>query len=171
MSKTNFFHEFKGGFKMTVCLEKQVFEKEVLGLRDLRNSISEVFSKAINDFEEVITGNAKKGGETVSILATRELVQILSAYRFNTEISFDDATNQYELSLNEIKIYASGETKEETLQIFMDLLMDNVMDFFDNLELYMRIPEMKKLYPYYLKIKHCNTFEELATVLNLDEIF
>lgn len=160
----------KGDIKMNVGLMGNLFEKEVIGLRDLRSNISEIIGRAINSFEEIISGNAKKGGAvaTASIISTALLDDILTAYKFNPVISFDEATNQHEIRLDEINVYGSGETKEAALQELIELVIDSTQDYFTDKELYMRIPEMKEKFPYFLRIKHCSSIEDLLGVLNLD---
>lgn len=159
----------KGDFLMSLALgEKKLFEKEVVGLKELRINLSELVSKAINSFEEVISGNAKIGGKTASIIATSILDEILEAYKFNPVMSYDEATNQHEILLEEVGIYASGETKQAALLALFDLIIDNTLEFEENKELYMRIPDMKKKFPYFLRLRHCETYNDLIQVLNLD---
>lgn len=145
------------------------FGKEVIGLRNLRSNLSEMIGKAINSFEEIISGNAKKGGETASIISTSLLDDILKAYEFNPTISFDEETKQYEIALDEIKVYGSGETMEEAIKILLELVIDSMVDFFENKELYMRIPETKEMFPFFLRINHCSSVEGLIGILNLDK--
>lgn len=164
-------NSLKGYMKGDNSMENIVdtmFEKRILGLRDLRSNLSEVMGKAINSFEEILSGNVKKGGETASIISTKLLTEILEAYKFNPTISFDEATNQYEVAIDEIGIYGSGDTKEEAIEVAVDLVIDSTNDYFDNRELYMRIPDMREKFPYYLRISHCSNIEELLEVLNLD---
>lgn len=159
--------KFEGTDSMNTCLVENVFRREVIGLRDLRTNLSEVIGRAINSFEEVLSGNAKKGGETASIISTTLLNEILEIYKFNPLLSFDEVTSQYEIALNEIGIYASGDTKDEAIKVLIDLVIDSTADYIENLELYMRT-DLRKQYPYFLRITHCKNIKELLGVLNLD---
>lgn len=158
----------KGDYSMSTIL-KVPFEKEVIGLRDLRNNLSEMIGKAVNSFEEIISGNAKKSGgsATASIISTALLDDILKAYQFNPIITFDDETKLYALRLDEIKVYADGDTKEESINTLIELVIDSTNDYFEDKELYMRIPEMRAMYPFYLRIKHCSSIDELKGLLGL----
>lgn len=160
--------QIKGGRKMENIVDT-MFEKRILGLRDLRSNLSEVIGKAINSFEEILSGNAKTGGDTASIISTKLLTEILEVYKFNPTIDFDEVTEQYEVAIDEIGIYGSGDTKEEAIEVTVDLVIDSTNDYFQNKELYMRIPDMREKFPYYLRISHCNSIEDLLEVLNLDK--
>ncbi len=162
---------YKGDLQMSMIFrEEKIFDREVVGLKDLRINLSELVAKAINGFEEIISGNAKVGGKTASIIATNVLDDILEVYRFNPVFSYDEETKQHEIKLEEISVYASGDTQEEALKVLVDLVIDNTIEFLENKELYMRIPEMKKKFPYFLRLYHCNSLEELIGVLNLDNL-
>lgn len=140
---------------------------KIIGLKDLRNNISDIIFKVINNFQVVLTGNVKKGGPTVSIISTDLLEDILEKYEFNPEITFDEETKQHEICLKEINAFGSGDTKEEATRIILDNIMALTEDFFEDIELYMRIDLPKKQYPYFMRISHCKTESELLEVLNL----
>ena len=157
--------------KVSSGAENTLFEKEVIGLKELRNNISDIFDRASNNFEEILTGNVKKGGHTVSIISTDLLCTLLESYKFNPVITFDEKTNQYEILINEIGAVGCGDSKEEALEMAVDNTLALAEDFFDELELYMRIDKYKKQHPYFMRINHCNTKKALLVVLGLEEIF
>ncbi|MGE5629732.1 MAG: hypothetical protein ACM3TR_01400 [Caulobacteraceae bacterium] len=140
---------------------------KTIGLKDFRNNVSDIIFKVINNFQEVLTGNAKKGGPTVSIIATDLLEDILEKYEFNPEVTFDGETKQYEICIKEINAFGSGDSKEEATKIILDNVMALTEDFFEDIELYMRMEPQKKQYPYFMRISHCKTESELLKVLNL----
>ena len=109
----------------------------------------------------------KKGGPTVSIISTDLLKDILEKYEFNPEITYDGETKQHEICLKEINAYGSGDTKEEAIRIVLDNVMALTEDFFEDIELYMRMDPQKKQYPYFMRISYCKTESELLRVLNL----
>lgn len=148
-------------------LREQLVADRVIGLKELRDNISNVFESVVKNYQDVVVGNAKKGGETVSIIATGLLTELLEPYKFNTIIQYDEATNQYEVIIDEINAAGSGETKEEAIEITLDNVLALAEDYFEDIELYMRIDTQRKYYPYFMKIKHCKDREELAKVLNL----
>lgn len=158
-----------GEMKMNLCVNT-VFGKDIIGQKDLRNNLSHLISKAIDGFEEIISGNAKKGGKTASIISTDLLEEILTAYKFEPEILYDKATNQHEILLHEINVYGSGDTKEEAEDILVDLVIDSTCEFFESKDIYMRMPETKKMFPFYLRIRHCSNRDEIKEVLNLKKL-
>lgn len=153
----------KGGF-MNV---ENIGGMKIIGLKDFRNNVSDIIFKVINNFQVVLTGNVKKGGPTVSIISTDLLKDILEKYEFNPEITYDEETKQHEIRLKEINAFGSGDTKEEAIKIVLDNVIALTEDFFEDIELYMRMDPQKKLYPYFMRISHCKTESELLKVLNL----
>jgi len=109
----------------------------------------------------------QRKGETVSIIATELLTELLEPYKFNTVVQFDEATKQYEVIIDEINAAGSGETKEEAIEVTIDNVLALTEDYFDDIDLYMRIESQRRYYPYFMKIKHCKDREELIRVLNL----
>lgn len=164
--------ELKNEAKMRKYKERYKVEGikniKVLGLKDFRNNISDIVYLAINSFQEILTGNAKKGGKTVSLISTELLDNILEGYKFSPSVTFDEATRQYEVILEEIDAAGTGESKEEAIEIAMDNIEALTEDFFDNIELFMRLDQYKKQYPYFMRIKHCEDRETLRKVLNLE---
>ncbi len=144
--------------------------KNIIGLKDLRESITTIYSEAINDFKYFITGNVRKdNAKTLSILSTDVLNSILENFSFNSKISFDNETNQYEVIIAEIEAYGCGDTKTDAVTMVIENVIDLKDDFFENIGLYMRIDNMKKKYPYFLRINNCSSVTELLKTLNLSE--
>ena len=148
---------------------ERLMENKVLGLRDFRSNVSEVFQRAINSFEEIIIGNAKRGGKTVSIISTDLLESILENYKFNPLISYDEVSKQYEVIIKEISVTGFGDTKEDAINMIVENTIVLVEDYFENLELYLRLADMKCQYPYYLRLRHCETSEDIVKIMNLDK--
>lgn len=142
----------------------------VIGFSDLRKNISEVIENVMKNFLVVESGHGKKNNtNTVSIIATDLLEQILSGYKFTPIISYDEETKQFEAIVDEINVYGCGDSKEDAIKMVLSLAISSTKDYFSNLELYMRIPEYKAKYPYYLRISKCKTLDDLEKVLNLAE--
>jgi len=98
------------------------------------------------------------------------LNEILKEYDFNPILSYDKVTGQYEIKLEEIKIYASGENREEAIEILLDLVIDSAIDFYENRELYISNRETSILFPYYLKLYFCRSIQELTEILQLKSL-
>ena len=161
--------EKKGGFQMKIGGELlDTFPLNIIGLKDLRQNITDIYSEAINNFKYFVTGNVRRDNpKTLSILSTDVLNSILEKYQFNPIVNFDEETNQYEVVFNEIDVTGCGDTKEDAITMVVENILGLKDDFFDNIELYMRIDNMKKKYPYYLRINNCTNMDELLKVLNL----
>ncbi|MHB1392856.1 MAG: hypothetical protein ACYCYE_07235 [Clostridia bacterium] len=163
---------FKGGKnKMTtITSNDKLFTREVVGMRTLRNNLSEYISKAINNFQEVLTANnAVKGGKTVSIISTEMLkVMLDSCCKFNSSITYDDVTSQYTASVKELDADGQGKTREEAINVLLDNIIVLTEDYFENVQLYLRIENSKAMLPYYERIKHCEDRSEMIRVLGLD---
>lgn len=163
-------NSLQGGSTMNAMeVKSSLFDRNIVGYRELRNKISEVFDSVTSKFNVVISGNVKKNYETstAAIISTTILHDILSVYKFNTEVGKDGETGQYEAIQNEIRVYGCGDTREEAIDQLIDMVIDSTEDYFENAEVYARIPEMRKKYPYYLRINQCQDKEELLKVLNL----
>jgi len=85
----------------------------------------------------------------------------------NSIIKFDEATNQYEIVIDEINAAGSGSTKEEAIDVTIDNVLALTEDFFEDIDLYMRMDQYRKQYPYFMKIKKCKDRDELAKLLGL----
>jgi len=152
---------------MEVCKKMMLLDEKVIGLRELRDNISSVFEKVVRNYRDALVGNAKKGGETATLISTSLLTELLEPYKFNTVVQFDEATKQYEVIIDEINAAGSGGTKEEAIEVAIDNVLALTEDYFEDIELYMRIESQRKYYPYFMKIKYCKNREELIKVLNL----
>lgn len=158
----------KGGAISMSIYGENLTSVSILGTRELRNTISEVIDSVTNDYKVVISGNVKKSSsKTAAIISTQILKDIMSIYRFNPIINFDEETNQYEVILEEINIYGCGDTKEDAIEMVIDMVIDVTEDYFENSELNARIPTEKAKYPYLLRIMNCSDRTEVKEVLGL----
>lgn len=155
---------------MNIMPEK-LFENEVVGIKAFRSNLTCYVAKALNNFQEVLAGNtAVKGGKTVSLIPTELFEEVLEVYKFNPIVNFDKETGIYGIIVEEIGALASGETMEKTIGILVDNVVMLTEDYFEKLEFYKGITNMRKMLPYYLRIKHCTTVGKLMNVLGLEDI-
>lgn len=156
----------------TINTNDKLFTNEIVGMRTLRGNLSECISKAINNFHEIITANAAvKGSKTASIMSTEMLkIMLDSCIKFNTLIAFDEATNQYVVSVPELDADGQGNTREEAIEVLLDNIITLTEDYFENIELYLRIENSKKMLPYFERIRHCENMDDMSRVLGLDQI-
>lgn len=160
-----------GGITRMNFMAEKLFENEVIGIKAFRSNLTSFVSKALNNFQEVLTGNtAVKGGKTVSLVPTELFEEVLEAYKFNSVVNIDKETGTYEIIVDEIGALSGGETREEAIEILVDNIVMLTEDYFEKLEFYKGIANMRKMLPYYLRIKHCNTVDELMNLLGLEDI-
>ena len=60
-----------GGITRMNIMAERLFENEVVGIKIFRSNLTSFVTKALNNFQEVLTGNtAVKGAKTVSLIPT-----------------------------------------------------------------------------------------------------
>lgn len=73
---------------------------------------------------------------------------------FNTELSFDEATNQYQCIISELNTGGGGDTEDDAIEIALDNVIALMEDFFEDIELYRKVlNNFKEKEKYYLYIK------------------
>ncbi|MBN1624697.1 MAG: hypothetical protein JXN10_04085 [Clostridia bacterium] len=145
-----------------------IFQDTVIGFRELRNNISEVFDNVIYNFDIVKSTNKKKRhSDSAVILAAKLLDGILYAYTFKPVVQCDTQTGLQKITLNEIDVVGSGETKEDAAASLLEAVQSSTVEYFSNIDLNIRLDEQKKKLPYYLKIRQCQTLQDLEDLLSL----
>lgn len=154
----------------TTNTQEKLFIRDIVGMRTLRSNLSECVSRAINNFQEVVTANtAVKGGKTASIISTDMLKMMLdSCIKFNTSVIFDESTKQYVASVIELDADGQGDTKEEAIEVLLDNIVTLTEDYFENIELYLRVDNSRRMLPYFERIRHCGSMDDMIKVLGLD---
>ncbi|MDX1358678.1 MAG: hypothetical protein R3232_07600 [Clostridia bacterium] len=148
--------------------ENKIFQDTVIGFRELRNNISEVFEGVIHNYRIIESTNKKKRhSDSAVILAAKLLEGILYAYTFNPVVQRDTQTGLQKITLNEIDVYGSGRTKDDAADNLIIAVINSTVEYFKNIDLNMRIYEQKIKLPYYLRIKQSKTKEELRDLLSL----
>lgn len=125
-----------------------------------------VFKKALKGFE-VITGNQKSNdNETVSIISTKLLEEIIDeAYKLNPVIEPDEDGKGYTVALDEVMVFGDGDTLEEAFYDLADNLMEYTMLYFERIDFYRQIENRKGHYPYLRKVAKCINMNEVLEVI------
>jgi len=148
--------------------ENLFFQDTVIGFRELRNNISEVFENVIYNYEIVESTNKKKRhSDSAVILAAKLLEGILYAYTFKPVVQRDTQMGLQKITLNEIDVIGSGKTKEDAAANLLEAVKSSTVEYFSNIDLNMRLDEQKKKLPYYLKIRQCKTLQDIEDLLSL----
>ena len=149
--------------------EKNIlFQDTVIGFRELRNNISEVFESVIHNYRIVESTNKKRRqSDSAVILAAKLLDGILYAYTFNPVVQRDTQTGLQKITLNEIDIYGRGKTKDDAAANLLIAVINSTVEYFNNIDLNMRIYQQKIKLPYFLRIRQCKTTDSLKNLLSL----
>jgi hypothetical protein len=119
---------------------------KIIGTRELQANLSSFLDSVISNGTEITTLN--------------------DVHVFNLVIEFDNETQQYSSGIDEIKIHTVSDRIENVKVDIVDLVIDATDDYFQNTDLYIKIPEYKKMYPYFLLIKHCKNNNEVINLIN-----
>lgn len=138
--------------------ESAILEREVIGIRDLRQNLAGILDKVTNRYDVVTAEDKIKAGRKASIIATDVLKELMNCYEMTSEIDWDEQTQQYYVIVNEIEIDGVGDTQDEAIEIAMDNAEMAAENYFELIEMYMRVTKYKKMYPYFLKIKMASVF-------------
>ena len=145
-----------------------IFQNSVIGFRELRNNISEVFEGVIHNYQIIESTNKKKRhSDSAVIMAAKLLEGILYAYTFNPVVQRDTQTGLQKITLNEIDVYGSGKTKDDAAASLLNAVISSTVEYFNEINLNMRIYQQKIKLPYYLRIKQSKTKDALKELLSL----
>lgn len=125
-----------------------------------------VFSKALKGFE-IITANQKsKKRETVSIISTKLLEDMIeNAYKFNPVIEEDEEGYGYTVALDEVMIFGDGDNLEEAFYDLADNLVDYTVMYLEKPDFYMQIENRENHYPYLRRIAKCSNKDEVLEAI------
>lgn len=142
---------------------------EVYGLKELRSNISDVYNNVIFNNKHYIIKNVKKGGPATVLLSDNNLSDLLRVYHFTVCINHDKSTNMWEVINDDIGAIGVGETKEDAKTDFLAEVNELVEDYFENIDLYLKVENTQKQYPYYLRLLlSLGNKESLIQILNLN---
>lgn len=162
----------EGGFveMNNTVLRGDIFDKEVIGFKELRKNLTDVMKVVLNEGKAVIGGNVRTNDEnTVTIIATDLFKDVLTAYEFKPKVTFDKATDQYEAIIDEIGATGFGDTIDDLYEVTLDNVIDMTEEYFEKIDRYIKFEKYRKMYPYYLKIRLCKDKGELFEVLSLEK--
>lgn len=83
-------------------------------------------------------------------------------------VNYDNATNQFEILLDEVGLHSRGSSKQEAVNTLVEDVKNSTLEFFYNIQLYYDLPEFRRKYPYFLSFGKCKTNDDLLEVLDLD---
>jgi len=125
-----------------------------------------IFRQALKGFE-IITGNQKSNNEeTVSIISTKLLEDIIdTAYKFNPVIEPDEDGLGYTVALDEVMIFGDGDTLEEAFYDLVENLIEYAMLYLEKVDFYRQVDNRKGHYPYLRRVAKCTNRDEVLEVI------
>ena len=141
---------------------------KIVGVRELRKDLSKILDSVINSNQFIITGNKFKVMKTATIIPTILMEEILSNYKFNPTIDYDETTKQHYVKIPEIDVEGVGDTEEAAIHMAVDNAGMIAENFFEEADTYMRFGKYRKMYPYYMRVLYAENTEALIEVLNLN---
>ena len=133
----------------------------VKNINEARKNFTTIFEEVLNS-KEIICKNGKSISEgQISIISTELLVELLSKYEFNPEITFDEKTKLFDIQLREIGQFAYAETIELAKEELIDMVEDYIEDYLEKVDVFRRFDGYKEHYPYILKLAHLENKEAI----------
>jgi hypothetical protein len=143
---------------------------ECIGTRELRQNLSSVLDSVVREYRVVYAGNRVRGGPMAAILPADVLAQLVAPFTFAPKVGFDEESRQYYARVPEIMADGVGDAPEDTLEVLLDNVETLIAEFFARADVYMRYPEYRTMYPYYLKLSMASDRAALARVLGLEAL-
>lgn len=146
-------------------------DREVIGIRDLRRNLADVWDKITGHVGAVVTAEDKvRNGRMATIISTEMLKELMEVYEFTSEIGWDEPTQQFYAMVNEIQVDGIGDSQGEAIEMAVENAEMAAENFFEKIDMYMSASRFKKMYPYYLKVMLARSLEiPLNTVLGFEE--
>lgn len=88
--------------------------------------------------------------------------------KLSPTVNYDNATNQFEILLDEVGLHSKGSSKQEAVNTLVEDVKNSTLEFFYNIQLYYDLPEFRRKYPYFLSFGKCKTKDDLLEVLDLN---
>lgn len=141
----------------------------VTSISEVPMQLASLFDQAALKGREVICEISQASGRRrASIISTQLLEEWLAeGYRFSPKMEYDEPTESWQVFLDEISIYTWADDKATAAEQALDLALDYARDYLDRLDLFLKIPDRRRHYPYLLRLAHATTREEARKVLGL----
>ena len=129
-----------------------------------KQEFTKLVREAVKGYE-IMAGNAKTNdAETISILATDDLIYMLdTGFKFHIEVSNDE--DGFVITTKEIAIFGYGLTFDEAKTDLLENIEEYLQDYFNRIEFFKAIPQRRAHYPYLRRLAKCKSREEIAEVV------
>lgn len=146
----------EGGENMQLLQEKSISATK----QDFPN----LAKLALKGFE-VIAGNFKsKTKDTVSIISTNDLLDILKqGFKFNLVVEQEE--EGFTIALDEIMVFGYGETLKEAFDDLVTNSIDYAKLYLEKVDFYRQIPNRHNHLPYLRRIASCSNRQQVMEVI------
>ena len=147
--------------------ERGFFMGSLLQLKSI-SAAKQEFTRIVREAlkgHEVMAGNAKRNDmETVSIIATEDLMYVLdTGFKFHVDMSDDE--DGFVINVKELSIFGYGLTMDEAKEDLVENLVEYLNDYFARSDFFKQIPQRKAHYPYLRRLAKCTNNEEILEVV------
>ena len=130
---------------------------------DVRNNFTSVIDRVQNLSPVVV--KPRKQSEVHTFLLNENLVhQLLQGVKFKVQL-LQEEDGSVTLGMDELEIYANGETEENALEEIAEDVMSYAQDYFSEPNRYFNAPNRRYHFPYLFKVLLCNNKEEVIQMI------
>ncbi len=142
-----------------------MFYIDIKNINETRSNFPSIFSEALNSKLFICKNGKTQNEQTVSIISTEVLEEILNKYSFSPIYRYDEETSLYEIRLDEIGQFSYAETREKAEEELLDLVLQHVDHYMTKTDLFRRMEGYKEQYPYILKIAYCKDQDSIKELI------
>lgn len=139
--------------------EAMAYKSEVIGIRDLRKNLADVLNQVTSHYDVVTAEDKFRPGRKVSIISTDILKELMDCYTITGSVGWDESTHQFFAKVNEIEVDGIGDSQDDAIKMAMDNAETATENFFEMIDMYMKVSRYKKMYPFFLKIRLAKAFD------------
>lgn len=145
-------------------------DQNVIGLKDFRDNLFDLFDTVVERNNIIRIGNIKTKGKSATIMPTELLKILISSKEFEPIMNYNQISKHWEIIIEEIGAMEYAGSVEECVEKILDMSEAIMLDYFENIETYIISDKYIKQLPYMIKIRDCNNRDELRILMNLNNI-
>jgi hypothetical protein len=135
-----------------------------LNLTDARKGFSSLYDDVFNAFKPTII--KRKKAEEVLVLRVDLQKMLLTHFSLKPKVITEE-DKSITLSLDQLEIFANGNTLEEAAKELVEDLKFYAQDYIQRSQLFLHAPNRRSHFPYVLRILLCDNNQEIHDLLEL----
>ncbi len=140
---------------------------EDVNVAEARSRFSEL-TRNVTDRNRLVRVTRQKAGHgEVYWLPEKVWNELLGFVKFNVSVEQDPENGLWGVREENLGVTGSGQTRDEAVKDFLDTLFIAAQDYFENVDFYLRQPNLVKRLPYYLKIAAIGDSGKVKSTLGL----